>query len=100
MMTLPAPAAWPALLFSVLVGGGAAPEPSPPPGTERTMAGELTRVDLSKRSIWVKADGREERELEVTVSAETRYESRGRAARLEELRPGDRVVVLSAEDGG
>jgi hypothetical protein len=57
------------------------------------MTGELTRVDLVRRSVFVKMDGREPKELETATGAETRIVSRGRPWRLEDLRPGDRVVV-------
>lgn len=65
-----------------------------------TIAGELTRIDLTRRSVFVKTDGREARELETSTGAETRIVSRGRAWRLEDLRPGDRVVVAAGDQGG
>jgi hypothetical protein len=64
------------------------------------ITGELTRVDLSHRSIFVKTDGREPRELETAAAADTRIVSRGRPWRLEDLRPGDRVIVAASEQGG
>jgi hypothetical protein len=73
----------------------AAIAPLPP-----AITGELTRVDLSRRSVFVKTDGREPRELEAAAVAETRIVSRGRPWRLEDLRPGDRVVVAVDEQGG
>lgn len=72
----------------------------PPPSSTSLIVGELTRVDLARRSVVVKTEGRETREREAWVGAETRVVSRGRAVRLEDLRPGDRVVVVAAEDGG
>ena len=65
-----------------------------------TIAGELTRVDLTRRSVSVKTDGREPRELEASTGAETRIVSRGRAVRLEDLRPGDRVLVATGDEAG
>jgi hypothetical protein len=79
---------------------GAAPAPSPAPVVARAIVGELTRVDLVRRSITLKTDGRDARELEAVVAKETRFTSRGRTARLEDLRPGDRLVVMAVEDGG
>lgn len=87
--------AWAALALTATVLATAAPAPLSP-----TIAGELTRVDLSRRSIFVKTDGREPRELEASTAAETRIVSRGRPWRLEDLRPGDRVVVTAGEQGG
>jgi hypothetical protein len=87
--------AWAALALTAGALAAAAPDPVPPP-----IAGELTRVDLSRRSIFVKTDGREPRELEATTGAETRIVSRGRPWRLEDLRPGDRLLVAAGEQGG
>jgi hypothetical protein len=75
-------------------GAGAWAAPSP------AIAGELTRIDLARRSVFVKTDGREARELEALVAADTRIVSRGRGWRLEDLRPGDRVVVAAGVQGG
>ena len=65
-----------------------------------TIVGELTRIDLTRRSVFVKTDGREARELEASTGAETRIVSRGRSWRFEDLRPGDRVVVATGDQGG
>jgi hypothetical protein len=64
------------------------------------IVGELTRIDLTRRSVFVKTDGREAREVEASTGTETRIVSRGRAWRLEDLRPGDRVVVAANDQGG
>jgi hypothetical protein len=77
------------------VSAAAAPAPDAP-----TIAGELTRVDLSRRSVFVRTDGKGARELEASTGADTRIVSRGRAWRLEDLRPGDRVVVATGDQGG
>jgi len=87
--------AWAALALSASAVVTAAPASASP-----TIAGELTRVDLSRRSIFVKTDGREPRDLEASTGPETRVVSRGRPWRLEDLRPGDRVVVAAGEQGG
>jgi|RhiMetdeSRZDD1v2_1073273.scaffolds.fasta_scaffold167632_2 hypothetical protein len=84
--------------------------PAPPPGAvaARLIVGELTRVDLGRRSVSVKTEsrdagrteGREARELETATGPDTRFVSRGRVVRLEDLRPGDRVVLLVSDEGG
>ena len=101
-------------MFALLaaVSGASAAEPARPPAA-RLLTGELTRVDLGRRSLSVKTDSlktdardavrteaRDPRELDAAIGPETRLVSRGRALRLEDLRPGDRVVVLVAEDDG
>ena len=78
------------------------------PAPSRVVTGELTRVDLARRSVSVKpdardaarADGADAREVEAAVGPETRFVSRGRAVRLEDLRPGDRVVLVVSDEGG
>jgi hypothetical protein len=87
--------AWAALALAVdaRAAAGFAPLDAP-------IVGELTRIDLTRRSIFVKTDGRDARELEASTSAETRFVSRGRGWRLEDLRPGDRVVVAAGDQGG
>jgi hypothetical protein len=77
-----------------LVASAASAVESPAPPASRVIAGELTRVDLARRSVSVKTDGRDPRELEVATGPDTRLVSRGRAVRLEDLRPGDRVVLV------
>jgi hypothetical protein len=72
---------------------------SPAPPAARVIAGELTRVDLTRRSVSVKTDGRDPRELEVATGPDTRLVSRGRAVRLEDLRPGDRVLLVTGDEG-
>ena len=93
--------AWALLVLSAASGGATPDEGSPAAASAtRAIAGELTRVDLSHRSVVVKTDGREPRETDAAVRPETRVVSRGRALRLEDLHPGDRVIVLAAEEGG
>jgi hypothetical protein len=74
----------------------AAESPAPP---ARVIAGELTRVDLTRRTVSVKTEGRDPRELEVATGPDTRLVSRGRAVRLEDLRPGDRVLLVTGDEG-
>jgi hypothetical protein len=89
-------AVWAALAWTA--GALAMAEPGP---VSPALTGELTRVDLTRRSIFVKTEGREPRELEAVAAADTRIVSRGRPWRFEDLRPGDRVVVVAAgEQGG
>jgi hypothetical protein len=93
------------LAFSVAAAWSAEPAT---PALSRVVAGELTRVDLGRRSVSVKPDARDAargesgdaRELEAAVGPETRFVSRGRAVRLEDLRPGDRVVLVVSDEGG
>jgi hypothetical protein len=69
-------------------------------GVAPALAGELTRVDLTRRSLSLKLEGREGREIDADTSADTRIVSHGRTLRLEDLRPGDRVLVLAGDDAG
>ena len=69
-------------------------------GVAPALAGELTRVDLTRRSLSLKLEGREAREIDADTTAETRIVSHGRTLRLEDLRPGDRVLVLAGDDTG
>jgi hypothetical protein len=96
-------------MLALFAGAGAAraAEPASAPAA-RVIVGELTRVDLARRSVSVKTesrdagrtDGPEAREVETATGPETRFVSRGRAVRLEDLRPGDRVVLLVGDEGG
>ena len=93
-------------LFTAAGAAWAAEPPSPAPA--RVVTGELTRVDLGRRSVAVKpeardavrSDGADAREVEAAIGPDTRLVSRGRAVRLEDLRPGDRVVLVFGEAGG
>jgi len=65
------------------------------------MTGEAVRVDLGRRDLVVKVAGREAREIEFAVDEATRISSAGRTLLLEDVRPGDRVVVSGTLiDGG
>jgi len=75
-------------------------EASPPVEAGRLVPGELTRVDLAHRSVSVKTEGRDAREVEAAAGAGTRVVSRGRALRFEDLHPGDRVVLACARADG
>jgi len=95
------------LALSAAAGAAWAAEP-PSPAPARVVTGELTRVDLGRRSVSVRpeardeaqTDGRDAREVEAAIGPGTRLVSRGRALRLEDLRPGDRVVLVVGEEGG
>jgi hypothetical protein len=84
----------------VLAPSAVAAGPSPAPIAGETLAGELTRIDLVRRSLAVKTEGRDPREVEAMVTDKTQLASRGRAVHLEDLRPGDRLVVVAVEEGG
>jgi hypothetical protein len=86
-------------LGALLALAAAGPEPSPSPVTASALVGELTRVDLARRSVSIKTEGRDAREVEAAVTKQTRMVSRGRDTRLEDLRPGDRVVIMVVEAG-
>jgi hypothetical protein len=65
------------------------------------MTGEAVRVDLGRRDLVVKVAGREPREIEFAVDEATRITAAGRTLLLEDVRPGDRVVVSgTAVEGG
>ena len=106
MRKIPASAPWPILALTAAVAAGAA-EPASTPAA-RVVSGELTRVDLGRRAVWVKADtrdgtkveSREARELDAAIGPDTRLVSRGRPVRLEDLRPGDRLVLVVGDEGG
>jgi hypothetical protein len=93
-------------LSAAASAAGTAEPPSPAPA--RVVVGELTRVDIGRRAVSVKpeareaarADGGDAREVDAAVGPETRVVSRGRTLRLEDLRPGDRVVLVVGEEGG
>jgi len=81
------------IALAASVAGAATPDTPP-------LAGELTRLDLTRRSISVRLDGSPAREIEADTRPETRLLSRGRTLRLEELHPGDRVLLLVGEESG
>jgi hypothetical protein len=94
-----------ALFVAAGAAGGAEPAS---PAAARVVTGELTRIDLGRRSVFVKVDARDAakadvrdvRELQANTGPETRFVSRGRTVRLEDLRPGDRVVLVVGDEGG
>lgn len=96
---VPASAPWALLALAAAAGAASAVE-APAPPAARVIVGELTRVDLARRSVLVKTEGRDAGEMEVRTGPDTRFVSRGRAVRLEDLRPGDRVVLVAGEEGG
>jgi hypothetical protein len=79
----------------VLLAASALAVPDPaPPARAHLVFGELVRLDLGRRSITVKAaEAGAAREYEIDVPDAARLSSSGRVTRLEDLRPGDRVVV-------
>lgn len=87
-------------MAAALAGGGdpaasalAADEP-----TTHVLDGELARILMRRNAVVVKA-GRA-REVEVRLAASTLVSSRGRLLRLADLRPGERIMVLCADDAG
>ena len=99
MRRVPALAPWVALALAVVARAAATAE-APAPFPARVMAGELTRVDLARRTVSIKTEDRDGREVDAATGPDTRVVSRGRALRLEDLRPGDRVVLALGDEGG
>ena len=64
------------------------------------VVGEAVRVDLGRRALVVRIAGPPPREMELAVDDATRFTSAGRAIRLDDVRPGDRVVVSCADGEG
>ena len=95
-------------MLALSVAAGAAWAAEPASRAARVVTGELTRVDLSRRSVFVKVEARDAgktdvrdvRELQATTGPDTRFVSRGRTVRLEDLRTGDRVVLVVEDEGG
>ena len=91
------------MLTLALVLPGTARSAAPAAGATdapaRVMAGELSRIDLTRRGLSVKLDGREAGEIDADTAPDTRVLSHGRSLRLEDLRPGDRIVLVLAEGG-
>lgn len=85
-----------AVFFFLSAGAGAAQDGA----AARVLVGELVRLDLSRSCFTLKAGDREPREYEVVVDSATRLTSQGRVLRLEDLRPGDRVVAVVTEEAG
>jgi hypothetical protein len=92
-----ASAPWAALALALVARAAVTAEA---PAPTRVMTGELTRIDLGRRSVSIKTDGRDAPEVDASTGPDTRLVSRGRAVRLEDLRPGDRVVLALGEEGG
>jgi hypothetical protein len=81
-----------AILAAALAPAGA------PPARAHLIPGELVRVDLGRKTVTVKAvESGAAREYEVELPESARISSSGRVARLEDLRPGDRVVVSCSD---
>ena len=77
---------------SVLALAAAAP-------ASHVVDGELARVELSG-AVYVKEAGPPPREIRVRVEADAVITSRGRALRLADLRPGERIMILCADKDG
>jgi hypothetical protein len=60
---------------------------------DRWIEGELVRVDLGKRMLVVRPSSGAPVEVDVKVDAATVISASGRSLPLEELKPGERVVV-------
>lgn len=62
------------------------------------VTGEAVALDLGRKVLVVKTAGPAPRELDFAVDGSTRFMAGGRDVGLEDVRPGDRVVVSSAVD--
>ena len=60
---------------------------------DRLIEGELVRVDLGKRTLFVRPAGSAAREMEVAVDAGTTITAFGRGMALEDLKPAERIAV-------
>ena len=81
------------LVAAMLVSPDAAPL-----ARAHLVAGELVRVDLGKKIVTVKAiEASAAREYEIELPDSARLSAQGRVARLEDLRPGDRVLVSCSD---
>jgi hypothetical protein len=90
----------------LLLAGLAAQTPAEPPADNpavkaRThlMVAEAVRMDLRRRLLVVKTGEQPPVELQIAVDeGRTRVSAGGRAARFEDIRPGDRVAVSCSDD--
>lgn len=89
-----------AWVLTLGVAAASSPEtPSAPKARSHTLAGELVRVDLSRRSVTLLTKGREPREVELAVEeGKTRITWAGRLKLLEDLRPGESVLATCSDD--
>jgi hypothetical protein len=98
-----APLSW--LLASVLVQAPAPPAPPAPaaesPAKPRThlLVAQVARFDPRRRSVTVKTADEPPVELQIGLEeGKTRVTSGGRAVKIEDLRPGDRVAISCTDD--
>ena len=76
----------------------AVPRVASPDAASYVLSGELVRVRLVRSSVTLKVAGTPAREVEVEVGPDTVISSRGRALRLADLRPGERILAACADD--
>jgi hypothetical protein len=92
----------PALLLATLLPQApAAPPGGNPVAKARThlLVAQAVRLDARRRALVVKTGDQPPVELQIGVEeGRTRVTSGGRAVRLEDLRPGDRVAVSCTDD--
>ncbi len=90
------------VVLAVLVVAGAparaGDEPAPPVARAHLVPGILVRVDLARRIMVVRPDDHQPPEVRMDVDDATRFTSRGRRVRLDDLRAGDRVLVSCADE--
>lgn len=89
------------LLATVLPQAPAAPSAESPAAKARMhlLVAQAVRVDPRRRALVVKTGDQPPVELQIGVEeGKTRVTSGGRAVRLEDLRPGDRVAISCTDD--
>lgn len=68
-------------------------------GKTHLLVAEAVRVNLRRRALVVKTLDKPPVELQIGVEeGKTRVSSEGKAIRLEEVRPGDRVAISCSDD--
>jgi hypothetical protein len=91
----------PALLLATVLPQAPAPSAENPTTKARMhlLVAQAVRMDPRRRSLVVKTGDQPPVELQIGVEeGRTRVTSSGRAARLEDLRPGDRVAISCTDD--
>ncbi len=90
----------PAFLVLLLQASPAPPADAPVRAHGHVIVGDLVRVDVARRQIVVRTGTpAAPTEIDVDVTDETRFTSRGRALRLADLRSGAPVVVVCQDQG-
>ena len=87
---------------AVVLAAGAATlcaVPGPLAAVERSIEGELVRVDVGKRILVVRPSRSPAHEIDVAVEAGTMVTAAGRVVALEELKALERIAVICDDPG-